>query len=197
MKDPEKTKKTMVISIVLAIAVFVIYGFLFLNIKDKNEQISTLANDAQQLRSKDDTLKATKTILDQSKDLISQLDSYFIPADGVVGFISVLEGVGKFSGVDMTIGSVGTEADSKAKDEIKETLRLHIETNGSWKNTFYFLSVIENLPYRIDVEDVSLGLVGATDKVLFDNKTATAQTRQPNKDEKWHGSFNVTVVKLK
>jgi hypothetical protein len=197
MKDAQKTKKTMIISIVLAVAAFIIYGFLFLNIKAKNEQISSLANDAQDLHSKDDVLKATKTILDQNKDLISQLDSYFIPADGVVGFISLLEGVGKYSGVDMTINSVGTEADTKAKDDIKEILRLHIETDGSWKNTFYFLSVLENLPYRIDVEQVSLGLTGATDKVLFDTKSDKAQTRQQGKDERWHGSYDVTVVKLK
>lgn len=197
MKEQEKTKKSMIVSIVLAVAIFVIYGFVFYDIKAKNEQISSLTNDVQQLRSKDDILKATKTILDQNKDLISQLDSYFIPADGVVGFIRILESVGKFSGIDMTINSVGTETDSKVKDDIKEILRLHVKTNGSWENTFYFLSILENLPYRIDVEEATLGLMGSTDKVFFDNKTALAQTRQQNKDEKWEGSFNVIVMKLK
>jgi hypothetical protein len=198
MKDFQKTKNVMTISIALAVVSFTIYGFLFWDIKVKNEQISSLVNDANQFSNKDHALRLVKISLEQNKNLIDQLDSYFIPSDGVVGFISSIESLGKESGVELVVTSVETLSDPKNTKDFKEALHLRLETMGSWKGTFYFLSVLENLPYQVDVSQVTFGLTGATDKVAFDSSPgAIARTRQPSKEERWHGTYDVTVLKLK
>lgn len=193
MKKISHTHKILIVAVFFAFISLSLYGFLFWQVKSENEKASTLLQEAEQDIEKEKTLRAAKISLEKNETLIKAIDTYFIPRDGVVPFIEELEKLGKDSGVMLSVGAVSTEVDPKVKDDFKETLRLRLETTGSWKDTFYFLSLIESLPYRAQVEQIALSLSGASDSLNFGNETK----RTPNKNESWKGIFDVTILKMR
>lgn len=198
MKDTRKIKNILVISSILAIVAFMIYGFLFWSIKGKNEQISQLSNEAGRNVQTDTALRGIKATLESNESSIAQVDSYFIPQEGVVDFINTLDGLGKESGVSLIISTVSAEEDKTDIHSFKETLTFHLEATGSWSETYYFLSRLESLPYYIGINQVSFSLTSATDRMSFANASTTnAITRVRGNDEYWKGSFDITALKLK
>jgi Tfp pilus assembly protein PilO len=195
MKIGTPTKKILELVIVLNILVFGAYGFLFWNIQNKEAQAGVLATEASQNATKDTALRSIKSSLTQNKGFITQIDTYFIPSDGAVTFINMLETLGKQSGVKMSIDSVNVTQDPAVAKDFKQTLHLRLITDGSWLNTFALLSTIENLPYRIEFEQVSLTLSGGSDSILYNGANISSpRTRAAN--ESWNGIFDVTVLQL-
>src|ERR1035437_10822230 len=195
MKIGTPTKKILELVIVLNILVFGAYCFLFWNIQNKEAQAGVLATEASQNATKDTALRSIKSSLTQNKGFITQIDTYFIPSDGAVTFINMLETLGKQSGVKMSIDSVNVTQDPALAKDFKQTLHLRLITDGSWLNTFALLSTIENLPYRIEFEQVSLTLSGGSDSILYNGANISSpRTRAAN--ESWNGIFDVTVLQL-
>ena len=195
MKNISNTSKILIASIFLVILVYCIYGLLFWTIKGENEKVSILSNEAKIDLQKDESLRATKVSLSNNKDSIENIDSHFLAPDGVVGFIEGLESLGREAGVSISVASVTVEADSKNKNDFKETLRLRVITTGSWSNTYYFISLLENLPLSAEIKNATLSLPGASDKLAFTG--ASVSSRKPAAEEKWKGEIELTVRKLK
>lgn len=192
MKQIPLTKKVLILCIVLNVVIFVVYGFLYYDIGSQNKKASVLLGQVNSDMQKNDTLRAIKVSLNQNKDFISQIDSFFIAPDGVVNFISLLESLGKKAGVKLSIGSVSVVPEGGAKD-FKENLSLRLDMSGSWENIYYFLSLLQNQPYRIMFDNASVSLEGAADAIKFTDK-GTARVRGQN--EVWKGAFSIRVLKL-
>lgn len=192
MKQIPFTKKVLILCIVLNVVIFVVYGFLYYDIGSQNKKASVLLGQVNSDMQKNDTLRAIKVSLNQNKDFISQIDSFFIAPDGVVNFISLLESLGKKAGVKLSIGSVSVVPEGGAKD-FKENLSLRLDMSGSWENIYYFLSLLQNQPYRIMFDNASVSLEGAADAIKFTDK-GTARVRGQN--EVWKGAFSIRVLKL-
>jgi len=194
MKDISHTKKIFFGALTFSIVSLGLYGLLFWEIRTKGQEISSLRVEADTDVKKDGTLRAAKASLVKNKELIERMDSYFISRDGVVAFIEELEKLGKDTGVLLSIGSVSAENDSKMKDDFKETLRIRLEASGPWANLFYFLSILESLPYRAQVDQMTVSLLGASDKLSFGSELGP---RLQGKEEIWKGTFELTILKLK
>lgn len=194
MKGISHTKKVFFVAVALAVASLALYGFLFWEIKTKTEEAVKIQEDADKDVKREEGLHLAKVSLAKNKEAIEKIDSYFIARDGVVSFIEELESLGKETGVILSIGSVSAEADPKVKDDFKETLRIRLEASGSWENLFYFLSILESLPYRAQIEQMTLSLAGASDKIPFGSETVK---RTPGKGEVWKGAFELTILKLR
>ncbi len=182
-------------AIALNVLVFGAYGFLFWSIQNKEAQAGVILSEVVQNNARNDSLIAIKSSLSENQDFISQIDSLFIPSDGAVAFINMLETLGQQSGVKVSINSVGVTQDPKIAKDFKQTLHLNLMTDGSWSNTFAFLSIVENLPYRIQFEQVNLTLSGGADSILYKGANMNSpRTRAAN--ESWNGIFDVTVLQL-
>lgn len=185
MKNFSKTKKLLILCIVLNLVVWTAYGVIFWQIKSQNEKISLLVNEAELDTKKEEDLRLTKASLNENKDSISRIDSYFIPKDGVVDFINSLESLGKQSGTSLVIGSVSVESETKIKENFKEVLRLKVQAIGSWKNVMHFLSILENLPYQVDLQQADFKL------------SVSAEGSSGGGVPQWEGDFEFTLLKLK
>ncbi len=198
MKDAIKTKKILIASAIAALVAFVLLGSFFWVIKTQNETIAVLASEANQSSTKDEAVRSIKVSLERNKDALRSVDSFFISKDGVVDFINSLDKLGKQYGVTLNIGEVTSEVDLKIKDDFKETLKLRLDASGSWSSVMKFLTALENLPYRIKVDQVSLGLSSASDKLLFANASSTAsEVRKSGSAEEWKGSYTISILKLR
>jgi len=196
MKTLSKTKKTLLVTLIINFLVWGAYGFVFLKIRSQNEYVSNLLNESNNDLKKDETLRAIKTTLTENKQFISHIDSYFVAKDGVVDFIEILESYALKSGVALTIGAVSVEQDPKVKVDFKEVLRLKVDASGSWENITRFLSVIENMPYVTDINMVSLSRNGGINGLNFDGQDETNNASNLV-ERSWKGYFEFTVLKLK
>lgn len=196
MKDISKTRKILIMSIGAALLSWGLTSFLYLGISTQNKEVQALLVEAEKDIQKDQTLRVARTILQENKDAITELDAYFVSKDGVVPFIDQLEKLAEDSNVVISIISVASETDPKGKNDFKEPLVIRSDVTGSWNNVITFFDKLENLPYQMTIGSASLGLASASDKILF-GSTSTTTVRQKSPDEFWKGSFEISVTKLK
>lgn len=194
MKNLTFTKKIFLSLVAVNVLVFGVYAFLFWKVIDRSQTTAKLLVEETADKQKNDALQAIKMSLSDNKDFISQIDSFFIAPDGVVGFITFLETLGKDSGVAIAIGSVDVNPDSKDPNDFKESLNLKLEIEGTWQNVLYFLSRLENLPYQVQFDTAAVSLQGASDSLPF-KEGGVLRKRMP--EESWKGLFDVRFLKLK
>lgn len=193
MKNLTATKKIFVTMILLNVIIFGVYGYIYWNIAQESKTIAELQVQSSEYQAKNDDLRSVKISLDENKDFISQIDTFFIAKDGVVSFINTLERLGQSTGLKINIQSVSVEPGSDPKD-FKEGLKLKIETEGGWQDSSRFLSIIENLPYRLVVNSASVILNGSSEAILFKDGEFN---RKVGPEEVWKWTFDITVIKLK
>lgn len=180
-----KTKKILILCIILNLLIWAAFAFFFLKIRTQTNRISDLTSEVGVDIDRDKNLRTTKAMLDENEVAISQLDSYFVKSDGVVDFINSLESMGNKNGVSINISSVSVESDVKAKATLYETLRLKIEISGTWANVTNFIAILENLPYGVNISQVSLVSVPSA---LSDSGKGSVS---------WRGAVDFGVLKLK
>ncbi len=193
MKNLSFIKKLFIAIATLNVVMYGVYGFLIWDINTKNQAASELMVQAGANMKKDEALRAIKLSLSENKDFLSQIDSFFVAPDGVVAFITILESLGKDSNVKLDIGAVAIESDKQDPHPFSENLTLKLSMSGSWQNISYFLSKLQNLPYRVGITSATVTLEGAADSTKF---TATSTRVQAN-GEVWKGTFDIKVLKLK
>jgi len=79
------------------------------------------------------------------------VQSYFVPENGVVGFIDTLETKGKTQGSLVEIASV-----SKGEDLTKPTLVLSLTISGTFDAVMRTVGAIEYAPYAVTVSQFSI-----------------------------------------
>lgn len=188
MEYSSKTKQILLTIIVLVIAVSIAYAMLFLNIKEKNNNISALSNEIDIVLQKEIKLRSVKHLINDTEQDRVKLDSHFVTDDEVVNFIEKIENLGTDSGTKVEVISVYVDDVNKEvtnQAAINELLYLDFKTEGSFAQMFHFLSMLEKLPFKIDIPQVNFEkTLDGTGKV---NKSLGS----------WKGLFSITVVKLK
>lgn len=102
---------------------------------------------------------------DTSVDRARLLD-FFISEDKILNFIKIIESIGPSSKSEIKISSI-------TKDSTK--VKSHIDIKGGWVNIMLALTLVENLPYSISLDNVN----------LF------------KRDKRWELSFDLSVLILK
>lgn len=180
-----KTKKILILCVVLNLLIWSAFAFFFLKIRTQANRISDLTSEVGVDMNRDKNLRAAKAALSENKAEISLLDSYFVKSDGVVDFINGLEALGNKNGVTINIASVSVESDPKAKATLYEMLRLKIEISGSWASVTNFIAILENIPYAVSISQVSLASIPSAANDGVKGNTV------------WRGAIDFGVLKLK
>ncbi|MEK7179851.1 MAG: hypothetical protein AAB706_00060 [Patescibacteria group bacterium] len=196
MKLPSFLKQNNIIAlIILNIIVFGGYAFAFFSMKAIQENMSLLQNEVETSVKKNDTLHSIEAILRDSNSDIEKLQSYFIAPGGIVAFIETIEAQAEVSGVETVIDYVNVEGDGQSKVVGgKEIVRLRLSTKGSWENSTHFLSLLEKVPFQINLERVSF---------IYSPESESSLSFAPPKGTKlpvkksWKGSIDLTSLKLK
>ncbi len=144
------------------------------------EHISTLMQQSASMSHDAENIKKFNTSLDHIKPQIDQIDSYFVASDGEVSFIEQVEGLAKKDGLTVSIDSVGiTNTDTLTSGGIAY-LTMKINTAGTWEHTYQFLSEIEDMPYRIFIDQTDIAS-------MYDGSPANTGM--------WKGGFSIKVLK--
>ena len=174
-----KLSKIQIRTIIATLGVLVLFGMystLFIVIKNKNNQISTLKNKVDFEIRKDQRLNSIKQLMLGLSIELKQIDTYFISKDGVVYFLGKLESLGSTSNTHISINSVSISGDKNIGLPY-ELLKIEFSARGSWNSIVKLISLIETFPFGITIERMQL-------------------ERLPN-SSLWHMNIGFTVLKLK
>lgn len=174
-----RTKKILIFTTIIAIAILAVYIALFFQLKNKNEGISILKNEVENITKKDAEQRVIKDTIKETEKERAELNSYFVSSDGVVDFIETIEALATDTAISVEITSVSIKKAPEHSDII-ELLRISIKTDGRWINMFHFLSLVETLPFDIFVE-----------RVNFSKEKDKIASRL------WNGAFDISVAKLR
>ena len=169
-----KNAKKLLLIILLNLIVISSYVFSFSQITKQYKEISSLTALVESLRGKVST--ETQKKIKEISEKLNEVSSYYVQPDGSVSFIEMIDDLGRKNNLDITINSV--DIDSTGADKTVELLKLKISTEGSWNNSFKFLTSLENLPFKISVDESSL------------------KKNQGEKGDIWSGSFSFTALKI-
>lgn len=149
-----KNKGLLLVAVLFTIAAIGCYGFLFMEIKGKNERISELVNRIDSEASEENVLRSIKTMVAETAPMREELLKFTVGKDDAVSFIELLETVGRDAGVSVDIDSV-TPAEIAGGGGV-EALKLSLKITGAWAKVLTFLGLLEFLPYETKVEQVSV-----------------------------------------
>ncbi|MFA6536462.1 MAG: hypothetical protein WC250_00425 [Candidatus Paceibacterota bacterium] len=181
MKPKNTTTKTLLaLAVCLALGGLVGYYFYFNHIKGDGEAASSLQNEIDLLAEKATRLDSIKSILADTSSDRAKLAKAVVAADGVANFASELEALGVSLGTTVAIGSLDVKSLSGLGSDTLEILAVRLSASGSWRQVTRLFSALENLPYGLRFEQVSLNK-------SVDSKTGVS----------WQVAFSLEVLKRK
>lgn len=175
-----KSKKFLLSAALITVVAALAYSVLFVQVKKKNERISTLINDIEQNAKQESVQNSTKQLLAETAPLRRKLAGYRIAKDEAASFIEMLETVGRSVGVLVTIESV--EVAARTASPPAEDLRLAVRFEGHWQSVVRFLGLLELLPVE-----------GRVEQALISRKSEGSGTRA----SLWRGDVTLLALKEK
>jgi len=180
MFDRFKTKLKIITNIVLLVLslscyVLFLWGVPYLSrITDEMRQ-AFVQSEAGQER-----IQKVRDVLTNEAEVVTQVRGYVLNSERVVGFIEEMENLGRQAGVEESTKAVSATAYAGVDADKWEALSIAVSTTGSWADTYQFLSLLEHMPYRLEIQRATMGL---------------------DEDEKgravWKGDFTFSVLKMK
>jgi len=181
----QDTKKSFLFSIGLLVIIWVLVGSFSWAINVKKRKTSELMTNIATQSGRKTEIKSLAQKLININDKIEKIDTFILPPgqEVLVEFIEEIESIGKTVGVELVINSI--EVMSPALPVLKdyEELNLKLEVTGNFTQVFHFASLIENLPYHVDIKQVNLN--------------GTLEGEEKKKISVWKGDFVFKVLKLK
>lgn len=148
-KKQYKYKKTLFVLIIASISAMLLYAALFFVIMEKGTNVASSLNALELALQKERQSREIKEVLRETEEERTQLDRFLVKSDMIVNFIERVEILGEHAEVSLAFSSVNV-------DEETDTLLANIRTDGNFLDTFYFLSLLEAMPLRISLEEVTL-----------------------------------------
>ena len=179
---PRKETKALIAILLLAdLAVFVSWFVIFSFTKS---QVSDTVSKENQIKAEMinlDTAFLMKNDVKYGKDYENNLNDYVVASDNTSDLIKDIEDLAATSGLNANISSIDYAQSDALSPLGMNLVKIDMNTTGSWKNTNFFLDLLETYPLKIDIKNTSLTLIsGPASKV-----------------PQWSGSFEFTVVKFK
>lgn len=164
------------------ILINIIAGFVFgailyfINVKGKN--VSSLVQELKIETQKEDSLKTMKKVLVSTVSLRQKLDEYFVHSDDIIFLLQDIEDLGVRTGVKVSFETVNV----KDGNGLNQELSLRISTEGDFADTFYMLSLLELLPFKLSFEQV------------FMEKQRVGGISDKTSESIWKGVFLITIL---
>lgn len=144
-----KSRELLIITILLNIAAIGWYGFLFAEVKAKNQNTSSLLEKIEAETAAGNTLHAKKELVADTASLREELMLRTVAKEGAVSFIELLETTGTSVGARVIIESI--RANELSGSSIAEELELALQVTGTWPSVVRFVGLLEFLPYKAEV----------------------------------------------
>lgn len=174
-KNKQKTITVLVLIVLLNILLLGVYFYAFSKVKIKNEEASVVSEELNDYLSKEGTVNLLKALVKKTSEDRIKLDSYFVSRDNIPEFTKEIEALGKMSGTDVTIK--GLQANGNV-------LMIEISSEGNFRNTLQLVSLIESLPFKVEVTKAYLDV---TEVEIPEEEGGGVRVV-------WNGNFNIDLT---
>lgn len=149
------SKKTLLYTLFPAIIIWVVATLVFATTENKKSDVLELAASVVNHESKKESVRLLAQDLEKLQAEFEELESFAvgISQKEVVSFIEKIEKLAEVSGVQSSVEKIDV---IETEEGFFEMLELTIKAFGGWGGVFHFLSLVENLPYQIDVKNIVL-----------------------------------------
>lgn len=177
-------KTTQLLIVVAVLTVIACGGFYFMlhKIKATNASSQTLKNELVELQIKTLKMESLRQVAISGKDVLTQIQKFIIEAGKEVDVVQKLESLANASGLEYNTDEIAAEEYAQLAAQHKEFLHIKLTTTGSWKNTQRFMSLIENLPYNVKINKLTM--------TLSDGNGSQDSSQ-------WKTQFDISLVKKK
>lgn len=181
-----KSKKTFITILVFAAVSWIVFFVLVWRFDATTNLITELAQEELIESRKEASISLIQKTLEDSAEDREKINSYLVTEDTVVDFIQVVESLGRDAGVGLDVNLVSFEEVSVGEDpkaeKVETKLLIQMVSNGNWQNTFQFIALLENLPYKISFQ--KLGLI--LQEIQIEGEEGTIR--------EWRGDYEIHVV---
>ncbi len=147
------SKFFLIVLSLISLILFAVLSFGIYSIQAKNRETSQLLNAVDSATEESMLVRSIKAIQNNADKDLAAFDKLVFSGDKLVPLIEKIEETGRVLGLDTNILSVGKIEDKKAIEP--NIVRITMETQGSWAPTLSFLRAMENLPYRVMIDESS------------------------------------------
>lgn len=133
-----------IVGVVLSVGVF-FYGINL--IKNTTKKTNDLLSKTEEIVKKNSELTTIKKTISATEEDRAKLLTYFVTDKGIVAFLEYLESLGDITDTDASIRAVDLGKDDNS-------VVVSISSTGSYSNLIRFSKLIENMPYRIEVQNL-------------------------------------------
>ena len=157
----------MIIASLLCLALVMVLVYGLYKIRIQNQEVENLETQAESLGQMDDIVQSVRSIKINAGADLASLDNLILSQSKMVSFISMVESLGKQMGLKIVTASVATD---------KASVHITFDTDGVWSRTMDFVHALENLPYKITLDESTISSTGGTSHGWHGHIIVTAPT---------------------
>lgn len=208
------TRNALIFSAVTCLLALGAYAFIFLQAKATAQEHAQIAAEIEREEQKQEQFGSVSEILSSTKEEREELGSVFVTDETFVDFFEEFEVLRTEAGVEASIDQVreeialdleeeeeeGEDEDSDDQEssnvsaaEILEYAELDVSVEGRWENVFRFLSLIETMPYAMELRNVHTREL-ESQQPQTENEDGETVDQTPSR---WSLTFTIRVLKYK
>jgi len=154
--------------LIILMIVFVVFP-LFRGIKNNSKELIVQKEKFVALEAKITNLEKFKVLYAELQHFLKEIDNLFVDSGVPIEFISFLEKTSEKSQLKIEILPT---SDKKMEKDFWPYLAFQITSTGSFPNFLKFLEKLENGPYLVEVQNVSIGKLTGNNGAVSDNVRA-------------------------
>lgn len=156
MKNNSKHLTLVIFGIISIFAAAFGYWYLHLAVITQAETYSLALKDAETYNENKKNEQSLQKIYNQSIADRAKINSYIVTEDKIIDFIESIENIGKITNTTVSLSAIN----SKEMDELSKGASGHIQAKveiiGSWTGVMTALSLLENLPFSLSLQNSHL-----------------------------------------
>jgi hypothetical protein len=134
---------------ILALLLMGTLSFAFYKLRAENLETARLLGVLQESEKKEETARKVRELQESASADIAAFEALALSPETLVPTIESIEDAGRALGLATEIVSVTREGEAGAGTQ---TVKIVVESTGSWRGNFLFLKALENLPQRAKIE---------------------------------------------
>jgi hypothetical protein len=152
MNNIKRTHTTffLIFSILALIVVVLLFIFFLKVIKNKNEHISVAVTTLEEKMKAKENAVINASKVTEIKSIQNTIDGYFVDPNKIDTFVDYLEKIGLNLGSNVSVDNI------EIPPNTKNLISFRVSITGTFNNVMKTITLIENIPYQVNVTRVYL-----------------------------------------
>ena len=128
-------------------------GYELYYIKGADSAVRGAIERADEQIGSDSRARSIVYLQNNSIEELKVVDEAILAKEELVTFVESLEKMGRDMGLVVAISSI-TKEGNKSSSSTPEVVRIAVDATGPWGESLHFINLLENLPYKINIEKI-------------------------------------------